>query len=186
MPQKPKIRERETTVMHRSTIALRFNAVAVILFFFMSTCWLIPSEAEARKAHGKTRTSVHRGGGGNKNMKVNRTPNRNVNRGKDSNRNVNRNKNINVNKNVNVNVNKNYHGHGGYRYYDDDHHDVGVFVAGAVTGLVIGSIVKAASMPPSCSTTIVNGISYQQCGSTWYQPQYSGSQVNYIVVNPPQ
>jgi len=33
---------------------------------------------------------------------------------------------------------------------------------------------------------LVNGITYQQCGSTWYQPQYSGSQANYIVVNPPR
>lgn len=54
---------------------------------------------------------------------------------------------------------------------------------GAVTSAVIGSIVK--SVPPSCITTIVNGIAYQQCGSTWYQPQYSGTTVQYIDVNPP-
>jgi hypothetical protein len=32
---------------------------------------------------------------------------------------------------------------------------------------------------------VVNGVSYQQCGSSWYQPQYVGSQVTYVVVNPP-
>ena len=32
----------------------------------------------------------------------------------------------------------------------------------------------------------VNGASYYQCGSTWYQPQYAGSDVQYVVVNAPQ
>jgi hypothetical protein len=32
----------------------------------------------------------------------------------------------------------------------------------------------------------VNGIGYSQCGSTWYQPYYSGTTVQYIVVSPPQ
>jgi hypothetical protein len=27
---------------------------------------------------------------------------------------------------------------------------------------------------------------YQQCGSYWYQPQYSGTTVQYVVVNPPR
>jgi hypothetical protein len=31
----------------------------------------------------------------------------------------------------------------------------------------------------------VGGVAYQQCGNTWYQPRYAGTQVNYIVVNPP-
>ena len=25
-----------------------------------------------------------------------------------------------------------------------------------------------------------------QCGSTWYQPQYAGTTVQYVVVNPPR
>jgi hypothetical protein len=29
-------------------------------------------------------------------------------------------------------------------------------------------------------------MTYQQCGSTWYAPQYVGSNVQYEVVNPPQ
>jgi len=33
---------------------------------------------------------------------------------------------------------------------------------------------------------VVNGMSYYQCGSTWYQPRYAGSQVTYVVVNPPR
>jgi hypothetical protein len=35
---------------------------------------------------------------------------------------------------------------------------------------------------------IVGGYTYYyyQCGSTWYQPAYQGSQVTYAVVNPPK
>jgi hypothetical protein len=29
---------------------------------------------------------------------------------------------------------------------------------------------------------LVNGVSYQQCGSTWYQPQYVSGSVQYVVV----
>lgn len=104
--------------------------------------------------------------------------------------------NINHN-NVNVNVNHGGHG-GGYDDHYDHHHDhhsdwddwddhwhpVRTAATVAVTAAVIGSIVN--TVPPSCSTVIVNGISYSQCGSTWYQPQYSGSTVQYVVVNPPR
>jgi hypothetical protein len=47
----------------------------------------------------------------------------------------------------------------------------------------VGSIVN--TLPPSCTTVIVNGFAYQQCGNTWYQPQMSGSSTTYIVVNNP-
>lgn len=53
----------------------------------------------------------------------------------------------------------------------------------AVTSAAIGSIVH--SVPPSCVSTVVNGIAYQQCGSTWYQPQYAGTSVQYVVVDSP-
>ena len=49
--------------------------------------------------------------------------------------------------------------------------------------VAVGSIVR--SLPPSCSAMVVNGITYQQCGGTWYQPQYMGTQVSYVVVNAP-
>ena len=52
------------------------------------------------------------------------------------------------------------------------------------TAAVVGSVV--ASVPPSCTTTMVGNVAYQQCGSTWYRPQYAGSQVTYVVVNPPR
>jgi hypothetical protein len=54
----------------------------------------------------------------------------------------------------------------------------------AVTAAVVGSVVH--SLPPQCTTTMVGNVAYQQCGSTWYQPRYSGSEVTYVVVNPPR
>lgn len=54
----------------------------------------------------------------------------------------------------------------------------------AVTAAVVGSVVN--SIPPSCAPVMVGNVAYQQCGSTWYRPQYMGSTVNYVVVNPPR
>ena len=54
----------------------------------------------------------------------------------------------------------------------------------AVTAAVVGSVV--ASLPPSCRSVMVGNVAYQQCGNTWYRPQYMGSAVNYVVVNPPR
>jgi hypothetical protein len=151
----------------------RFVTLVVTMSLIIGTGWMVPKDAMARQVRGHTRTNVNH--------------NTNINR----NKNVNRNTNVNVNRNANVNVNRNVHVHGGYHgggYYHD--HDDGIGVGGAiaigVAGMAVGSMITAAALPPSCSTVSVNGITYQQCGNTWYQPQYSGSQVNYIVVNPPR
>jgi hypothetical protein len=84
--------------------------------------------------------------------------------------------NVNVNRNVNIDVD-----HGGG--WDNDYHPVAraaaVGAAVAVTSAVVGSMVQ--SVPPSCVPVDYGGMIYQQCGSTWYQPQ--GSQ--FVVVNPP-
>jgi hypothetical protein len=178
--------------MKNSKIFTRFVTLVTIWSLVIGTGWMMPSDAEARAVRGGTRTNVNRAGNVNRGANVNR--NANVNRGANVNRNtnINRNANVNVNRNANVNVNRNVNVHGGgYHgggYYHD--HDDGIGVGGAiaigVAGMAIGSMITAAALPPSCSTVSVNGITYQQCGSTWYQPQYSGSQVNYIVVNPPR
>jgi len=106
----------------------------------------------------------------------------NVNR----NVNVNRNANVNVNRNVNVNVNNGYRGgyYGGGCCYHPVAAAAAVTATAVVTTAVVGSIVQ--SVPPSCTSVIVNGLAYQQCGSTWYQPQFSGTTTNYVVVNPPR
>ena len=86
---------------------------------------------------------------------------------------------MNVNKNVNVNVDH----HGGYHDYHPLARGMAVAAGAAVASAIIGSVVY--SLPPSCSVVQLDGITYQQCGSTWYQPRYAGSQVTYIVVNSP-
>lgn len=133
--------------------------------------------AAARPA-AAPRAAPAAGGGRNVRSSASSNINHNVN----TNRNVNRNTNVNVNRNVNVDVDNHY----GYRN-GWDYHPVAAGVAfgtaAAVTAAAIGSVVY--SVPPSCSTVVVNGISYSQCGSTWYAPRYSGTTVEYVVVNPP-
>nr|WP_322032882.1 hypothetical protein [Paraburkholderia sp. J76] len=126
---------------------------------------------------------MHAGGGG---ARANRPPLNNVNADartrnvrNTSVNNINANRNINVNRNVNVDAHNNYH-HGGW---DDDYHPIATAAAVtatvAVTSAVVGSIVH--SVPANCVPVNYGGMVYQQCGSTWYQPQ--GAQ--YVVVNPP-
>ena len=124
---------------------------------------------------------------GNRNVNQNANVNRNVNQNANVNRNVNQNTNVNrnVNVNQNVNVNRNVNVNGGY--YGPNYHSgpsvAGVVAATVVTAAVIGSVVR--TLPPSCTTVYANGFAYQNCGGTYYQPQYQGSTVTYIVVNQP-
>ena len=89
--------------------------------------------------------------------------------------------NVNVNKNVNVNVDNNRGccNNG----WDNDYHPVATAAAisatVAVTSAIVGSMVR--TVPAGCIPVNYGGLIYQQCGSTWYQPQ--GSQ--YVVINPP-
>jgi hypothetical protein len=104
------------------------------------------------------------------------------------------NRDVNINRNVNVNVDRDVHVHGGYYggYYGGccyhDYHPVATAAAvtatAMVTAAVVGSIVH--TLPPSCTSVIVNGFAYQHCGSTWYQPQISGGSTTYVVVNAPR
>jgi hypothetical protein len=54
----------------------------------------------------------------------------------------------------------------------------------AITSAAIGSTVY--SLPSSCTVTVVNGVTYQNCDGTWYEPQFNGTTTTYIVVEPPQ
>lgn len=55
--------------------------------------------------------------------------------------------------------------------------------AAAVTAAALGSTVYA--LPASCVTVFEHNLTYFHCGSAWYQPQYRGTGVTYIVVNAP-
>jgi hypothetical protein len=73
--------------------------------------------------------------------------------------------NVNVGKNVKVNVDVDQRG--GW-----DHPVAGAMVVGgamAVTAAAVGSMVNA--VPTGCVPINDGGMVYQQCGSTWYQPQ---------------
>ena len=90
--------------------------------------------------------------------------------------------NVNVNKNVNVNVDS-HHGGCCNNGWDNDYHPIATAAAVtatvAVTAAVVGSMVR--TVPTGCVPVNYGGMIYQQCGSTWYQPQ--GPQ--YVVVYPP-
>jgi len=84
--------------------------------------------------------------------------------------------NVNVQKNVNVNV----QGNSGW---DNAYHPVATAAAVgatvAVTSAIVGSMVR--TVPAGCVPVNYGGVVYQQCGTTWYQPQAG----QYMVVNPP-
>lgn len=95
------------------------------------------------------------------------------------NRNLNVNRNVNINRHVDVDVHGGYYGYYGHPVA----RGVAFGTAAAVTAAAIGSIVY--TLPTACAAVRVGNVSYQQCGSTWYQPQYVGTSVQYVAVNPP-
>ena len=146
-----------------------------------------PSSVRASRG---TSASASRTTGASRNL--NATQNVNANR------NVNLNKDVNVNRNVNVNRDVDVHHHYGGDYHND-WDNAGAFVAGAVVGGITGAAISSASqpdtvvvtagtvvttLPSGCTTAIINGISYHQCGGVYYRPQYSGSSVVYVVATP--
>ena len=133
-----------------------------------------------------TRTSVNKNTTVNANKNVNANVNQNYNVNKNTNVNVNKNVNVNTNQNVNVNVNKNVYVHSGSTYYGSSccYHPAPVAAAVVATAIVVGTRVN--TLPPSCTVVHVNGLTYQQCGSTWYQPQFVGTSTTYVVVVAPR
>jgi hypothetical protein len=145
---------------------LRQAMTALLVAALLGGTALDASADKNREVKGNTRTSV------NKNTNVN------------NNRNTNVNKNVNVNSNKNVNVNTN-------RHVDVDvdvdrgFHPVAAVATVALTAAVIGSMTP--SLPPSgCVPVMMGNVMYQQCGPNWYQPQYVGTSVQYVVVVAPR
>ena len=81
---------------------------------------------------------------------------------------------------VNIDVNNGCCGGG----WGDNYHPVarGAAVA-ATTAVVMGSYYN--SLPSGCTTIVSGGVTYSQCGGNYYQPVYSGSNVQYVVVPAP-
>ncbi|HLH31211.1 MAG TPA: hypothetical protein VKY31_08410, partial [Terriglobia bacterium] len=129
----------------------------------------------ARAGGGTARTS----GAASVNRDVSSTS---IRSSQDVNRSVTRNGDLN--RNVDVDRDLDVHGDINGRYDRWGHPVAAGAAVGAAAGAAIGSSV--AVLPPSCSTVVVNGTGYSQCGSTWYEPYYSGTEVQYMAVNPPQ
>jgi|SRR5688572_21050301 hypothetical protein len=112
----------------------------------------------------------------------------NVNRGRVNTGDINRVGNIN-NIDRNVNIDRDWDsgwnwGSDGCCYGNPIARGVAWGAAAAVTAAAIGSTVY--TLPSSCTTTIVDGVSYYSCDGSWYQPQFVGTTVEYVVVSPPQ
>lgn len=143
---------------------------------------LTPEIAAAqRHARASAPTSVHRGGGGGAgraNVQHNNVQRNNVQRNSNNNNRINTG-DVNINRNTNINVDNDHH-----RDWDDDYHPIARGVAfgtaAAVTSAVIGSMIY--TLPPACSP--YRG-SYYYCGGVYYEPQYQGDKVVYVVVNQP-
>jgi len=121
--------------------------------------------SQAREVRAAARTSVNQAGSAGINRGAGATAGRNPNTSRQ----------VNVNQHVDIDVD-----------VDHDYHPVAraaaVTTAAVATTAVIGSMVHA--IPPNCQTVIVAGVTYSQCGSTWYMPQMQGSATTYVVVAP--
>jgi hypothetical protein len=144
---------------HSATVGLLAGALATALLA------ALPGAALAgREVKNNTRTSVNKNSNTNHNTNVNRNTNVNVDR----------NVNVNTHRNVDIDVD-----------VDRGWNPVATVAAVAVTAAVVGSVVH--TLPPSgCYPVQIGPTLYQQCGSYWYQPQYYGTTVQYVVVNPPR
>ena len=125
-----------------------------------------PSSRQNRD-HRASRDVNH---GRNASSQRNRNSDRNVDRNRDVNRNVNR--DVNVDRDVDID-----------RDWDADGFWAGAAVAGA-TAAVVGSI--AYSVPRRATPWCIGGLTYRDCDGVWYAPQYSGTDVVYVVVDDPR
>jgi hypothetical protein len=105
----------------------------------------------------------------------------NVNRGNVNTGNINTG-NVNVGNDVNINVDADY-GRWGGGYYHPVATGVAIGAVAVTTAAIVGSYYYA--LPPSgCTVVVRNGVSYQQCGSVYYQQTWQGNDVVYVVVSP--
>jgi len=150
--------------------------VFLVIIVFVATSMDIGAQRRAGGGGGGARAGSA-GGAGRVNfgatqssIRSTQSVNRSVNANRDIDRNVNVDRDVNINRDIDVNTN-----------YDRWGHPI---ARGVTAGVAIGTAV--AMLPSGCTTVVVDGIGYSQCGSTWYQPFYSGTSLQYTVVSPPQ
>jgi hypothetical protein len=73
----------------------------------------------------------------------------------------------------------------GRRYYD--YYDAADWVAAGMVFAVGATLTASAVQALSCqmNPVVVNGTTYYQCGTTWYQRSFSGGDVTYVVIESP-
>jgi len=132
------------------------------------------ARAGVRVNQNVSRTSVRSNQTVNRNVTANRDIDRNVNRDLNVNRDIDIDRDIDFDRDIDIDVD-----------YDRWGHPIARGVAGGVAaGVALGTTV--ALLPSGCSTIVVGGVAYSQCGSGWYQPYYSGTTVQYVVVSAPR
>ena len=67
-------------------------------------------------------------------------------------------------------------------YYPGYHY--GAAVAWTAGAIALGAVV--ASVPTTCESVVVNGVTYRQCQNGWFEPRYQGHNVVYVVVPAPR
>jgi hypothetical protein len=86
-----------------------------------------------------------------------------------------------VNRDVNIDGDRGYYGAGGRYYGGYPVARAAAVTAGvALTAAAVGSV--AYSLPAGCSPYY----GYYSCGGVYYQPQYEGDNVTYLVVPGPE
>jgi hypothetical protein len=166
-------------------IAYQTGIVVVVAMLGVVVTFAGGLHASRSVARGSvSHASVSVGGGVNRNFTRNVNVNSNVNRNVGVNRNVNVNRNVDIDRDVDIDVDRHDGGWGDGCCYHPVATAAVASAAAMTTAAVVGSMVHA--LPPSCEAVSVGGFTYQRCGSTWYQPQFSGSSLTYIVVNPPR
>ena len=136
--------------------------------------------ASVHADRNRARTSVNR----SKSVKVdsNRRTNVDIDRNRDID--IDRNRDIDIDRDVDIDIDRDRDIDVDIDRYGCCYHSGWGTAAAITTALVVGSVVN--TLPPNCTTVVVNGFAYRQCGSTWYQPQFYGSRTTYLVVNPPR
>jgi hypothetical protein len=74
-----------------------------------------------------------------------------------------------------------------YQEHYENHHGYSEFYEDRWKYAVGASLTAATFRSLTCTptTVIVGGVSYYQCGPTWYQRAYSGTSMTYVVINAP-
>jgi len=167
--------------MKGTDMRVRESSLAVLAAGVMLLLGSSAALGVSRGVRGTTATSVNRGGSVNTNINRNNVDvNRNVDvkRNLDANRDLNMNRNVGVSRDINAGVDP---GYGRVEHPVAAAAVVGAAVA--VTAAAIGSVVY--TVPSDCEVVYVNGVCYNNCNGTWYQPQLHGDDVEYTVVPPP-